>query len=1026
MTTPLRELVVASAGSGKTFQLSSRMVGLLALGVPPDEILASTFTRKAAGEILERVLRRLAAAALDPKAAAELADSLPDWAPRERMRDPEACRSLLAGLAGRLHLLQVYTLDAFFHRAVRAFALEIGLTGRWSVADEAATERVRMRAISRTIEALGPEEMARILQAVGKGKVSAAVHRALLGEVASLHAEYRSLAPGTSDPWGFAGGPGRFSEPDPESWRRAAAALDTIELPRNKGNGQVPANWQRNIDGARASLLEMDRSGLRGNGLVKRVLEGGDHFDRHPIPVELVVLLEEIGSEIRDWELELLDRRARETGAFIERYHAEVLQLRRQEGAYEFDDLPFALLEGGTDPMALYYRLDGEIRHLLLDEFQDTSVVQWRALEPMVGEILAGYEEERAVYLVGDPKQSIYGWRGGEPRILEAIGERYALPRSSLEKSWRSSPVVLDLVNRVFGTLAGNPAFERDEEVDAAASWLRGFEPHHAHFTDRAGHWQVDVIDDEDDALLVEAAERAAWLHHQMPGATIGILTRTRKDGARILAHLRAHGIEVSGEGGVPMTDSAPVLAILALLRMVDHPGDRTSRYLVGHTALGALVGLDDWASDADARQVATRLRRQLIEEGYGPVVGGWVRHLLPSEEPRDRTRLRQLAELAAEWEERATLRTMDFVRQVERERRELPGGAAVRIMTIHASKGLQFDLVVIPERGKSWRGGPPHAILGHRPDPAGPVERLVPAVPREFRDAVPEAARAARDAEMASLRDDISGLYVAITRARHAVHILIPADGKGIATGLSGALVLRNALGEPGTRATDGMRWAAGGHADWWEGDDPELEILRTPPSPPVEGGRPRVRLAEPRKRRLLERTTPSGLEGGDRVPLERVLRRPALRARERGTAFHRWLEAIEWLPEGGVDALDRDALLALHPDPELLDILLDALRRPEVAHWLERSAWPEGTTVRREFPFAYREDGQLVRGIADRVLRTPDDRVVVVDWKSDTVPDEAFYAPQIDAYRRAMARAEGVPLERVEGELVFLAPAS
>ena len=111
-----RELVLASAGSGKTYNLSSRIIELLASGAPPGAILASTFTRKAAGEILDRVLIRLAGGALDADRASELGrDAHP------RLAAPAECKGLLARLLTDLNQMNVGTLDAFFIRVVDAY-----------------------------------------------------------------------------------------------------------------------------------------------------------------------------------------------------------------------------------------------------------------------------------------------------------------------------------------------------------------------------------------------------------------------------------------------------------------------------------------------------------------------------------------------------------------------------------------------------------------------------------------------------------------------------------------------------------------------------------------------------------------------------------------------------------------------------------------------------------------------------------------------------------------------------------------
>lgn len=224
-----RLLVTASAGSGKTFQLSSRMVGLLAAGADPDSILASTFTRKAAGEILERVLLRLARAALSPEEAAALAASLPPGIPPERTTR-EGFEVLLLGTVGELHRLQVQTLDAFVNRAVRAFALELGLPATWQMADDSRNARLRARALEEVLGGADPGALLALLRLVQMGGARRSVHEALLRVLAGVHALYRERDPADpGSPWGFEGGKARWGatdEPPAERWARHLARVN--------------------------------------------------------------------------------------------------------------------------------------------------------------------------------------------------------------------------------------------------------------------------------------------------------------------------------------------------------------------------------------------------------------------------------------------------------------------------------------------------------------------------------------------------------------------------------------------------------------------------------------------------------------------------------------------------------------------------------------------------------------------------------------------------------------------------------
>ena len=138
-------LILASAGTGKTFALSGRFLQLLLGGVPPERVLATTFTRKAAGEILDRVLERLADAVVDGGKRAELEEQV------GRALDPAELRAALASLTRRLDRFRVRTLDAFFLQLAQLFSLDLGLPPDWSIAEEPTDRALQREALSRAL-----------------------------------------------------------------------------------------------------------------------------------------------------------------------------------------------------------------------------------------------------------------------------------------------------------------------------------------------------------------------------------------------------------------------------------------------------------------------------------------------------------------------------------------------------------------------------------------------------------------------------------------------------------------------------------------------------------------------------------------------------------------------------------------------------------------------------------------------------------------------------------------------------------
>jgi ATP-dependent helicase/nuclease subunit A len=545
-------------------------------------------------------------------------------------------------------------------------------------------------------------------------------------------------------------------------------------------------------------------------------------------------------------------------------------------------------------------------------------------------------------------------------------------------------------------------------------------------------------------AQLVEELRRDA------PGMTIGVLTRRNRTVAQIMYELRERQVPASEEGGNPLTDSAAVAALLALLRMADHPGDTIARYHVAMTPVGEVTGLADHRDAATAYRIAARLRRRLLEHGYGATLERLVGRLAGTMSPRERRRARQLVELAFRFDQRASLRTSDFLRVVEQERVEDPSTADVRVMTVHQSKGLEFDIVVLPELDTQLSGRVGQ-LLAYRPHPAARITHAFPYVREQVRALfadVRELAAAEEQARAGRLRDALSGLYVGLTRARHAVHMVIAPDGRsGMGSGLRASRVIRHAL-EATQPAVQGEVLFEMGDPEWHrevlaQRARKAREEAATVPlavRPASAGGEvPAVRLRGTDAGRTFVRRTPSELAGGERVELRSILTLDMAGAAH-GTLVHAWMEEVEWWEDGfPSEARLLEIARTLRPEVaadevrELARRVRAQVERPAIRAALSRASFPEGATVEREAPFAFRSEGMLVEGVIDRlVVIREGERVVgaeILDFKTDLVSDTAavdakaaHYAPQIAAYRQGVAAGFRIPRTAVRARLLFL----
>ncbi len=783
-------VVRASAGSGKTYQLTNRLLALLASGAAPDAILATTFTRKAAGEILERVLLRLADAAESDDAARALSAAL--GVPLVRARAAE----LLDLLCRALPRLGVGTLDAHFARLALAGAAELGLPPAWEPLDENAETALRDDAVRAALAGHGAAGMLALLRLMSKGEAASSVTATLRRAVDAGLALSRVTA---ADNWRPFDAPPRLAG---EVLTAALANLVALPMPEDK-------TWRKAHDAACAAASALDWPEFLKAGLGKAVAAEAETFGKKAISSDIAAAYRPLVEHARAEVLEDLLAQTAATYQFLEHVDVERSRLLAATGQLGFDDVALRLaahaaraaLAGGAAD--LHHRADAALAHLLLDEFQDTSALQWQALKPLAEELVA-HEDGTSFFCVGDRKQSIYGWRGGSPELFAALPELLPnLEVGGLATSWRSAPAVIEFVNRVFTNLRGNPAFGRAANIEAAAgAWQEAFPLHDTARGELAGAVECSTAapgEDEDETAACSraaAARIAAWLAAN-PHGTAAILTRSNDGVVRAMAELRKLGVPASQEGGNAPTDASAAQILLAAATFADCPGDGPARFLVANTPLGAALGLGPDTPEADARAVASRLRAELLEHGYGATLAGWAGALESHVGPHDRLRLGQVLEAACAYDGRATLRPRDFVRHVERLRVEDPAAARVRVMTVHRAKGLEFDAVALPELDGPLVGQRP-ALVSWEAEPGGVPVGVLRWAAAELQPALPAAAQAAFARwERRAANEALCLLYVALTRAARDLFVIVvpsAANERSVPASLAGTL--RGALG--------------------------------------------------------------------------------------------------------------------------------------------------------------------------------------------------------------------------------------
>ena len=1034
-------VVRASAGTGKTFQLSNRYIALAADGASPDTILATTFTRKAAGEILDRVLFRLAEAAADPSRLAALTENIEDPG-----FDRPRCLAVLRQLVRHVHRLRVSTLDSFFIQVAQSFALELGLPPGWQIAEEIDDARLRNEAIRSVLENQETNDVVRLMHLLTKGEASRSVAeqiRMLVNELYGFYTEAPAEA-WTTLP--------RRRELRQEEYQEAVLALEAAPLPADK-------RFEKARAGDLANALAENWPEFLAKGLGAKIIAGERTYYKKDLPDELVAAYVPL---LQHAEAQLINRIADQTEAthsLLARFDEVYQQMKLRRRSLRFEDVTRLLAETLNEDKLerIVYRLDARVAHLLLDEFQDTSPGQWHVLRPFARRIVCGTRFQggrhdaivshgQSFFCVGDVKQAIYGWRGGVAEIFEALeDELEGLSFDSLERSWRSSPPVIETVNRIFEDLGANAVLAGYS--DAVGHWQGRFAEHTTARTDLAGHCGLTVAPAAEEGgeqkvtTWMYAAEQVAQLARDVPNCSIGVLVRTNAAVARIIYELRRRNVEASEEGGNPLTDSPAVQLLMSLLTLADHPGDTAARFHVAYSPLADHVGLGDHRDGQAALRFSRETRRRLVDEGYGPVLRGWTEQLADACDRRDLNRLLQLVELAHTYEPMATTRADDFVEFVEKKRVESPTAARVRVMTVHQAKGLQFGICVLPELDSRLKGQFPQLVVG-RAGPAQPIERicryvnkdLQPLLPRKFQEMF-----AAYDRQQ--IGEALCVLYVALTRPVHALHMIIaPSRENEKSIPATAAGVLRAALTD-GRRAEPYATLYENGDLAWMEQFVPiEAQAPAAESTPLI------IRLAEREGAagRGLETQSPSQLEGGPRIDLAERLQLDRSAAMDWGTAMHACFEQITWLDDGlpNEELLQRKLQALQLPQTNVAAVIgrfRRALEKPDVRALLSRSAYEPQLTPRvwNERTFVVRREDTILRGTFDRlVVLFEGDRPVsadIIDFKSDSLDaadpaavegKKELYRPQLEAYRSAAAQLYGLADDRIATRLVFVEP--
>lgn len=1157
-------LISASAGTGKTYQLASRYIALLMLGVAPEKIIALTFTKKAAGEFRSRILHALAEGACwkpseDDKNARnplsvrvweiwsghtqtsrfeceKLANDTPllpatvalvkraaaeGKYPEELYADPQEQElrdylllpvqdaaeygKLLQKVIQVMSKLELSTIDSFFNTLVTSNSLELGVNSVSALdpADAAKAQRATIDDYleARTKEQDKREEFLKLFAELTGGKGTKTISR-LEKELQNHLSLYRENP--SADAW-----------TDVSYFRQQCAGEFEVLSP------EEAADWQKRARELKLLLKEFEENDFpryiySGLGMLSRqevplsatlekwltklemveeyeILSGVERVEalaawlRKKLPAKCLydahVRTRSLFSLLRDYA-DAYEKRITVTGEFS---FEDIARKARKLMALDCDDELVDDFAYCREHLAI--RTGKKYQHWMLDEFQDTSDDQFATLSPVLeviaddavaGEVnftasyprplpasLLPYHEDASycvtdgsLFVVGDDKQGIYGFRTGETKAFDELKQdtpwNVPMKEKKLVKSYRSSSVIMGkngFVNELFRKL-------QPVEQQGAGENAVDLEPFTAHETakDIPGYAEVQVIAQTEDESGEEKSMKACaydavcrvmrrlTVDDRTPinGMSIAVLTRSNSDAEAVVNQLRNDmpQLPVLLVKDTLAATFCPVGEMLSFFfRWLLHPHEKVALNVVKASFMSYMF--DNAESD---NAVWSDRRQMLDEQGYTRMLQG-IFHKLGEQADYQALSSEQLhahRQLMRTWLDAA--RAFDatggtlaaWVRRISSlSTQGMASSRYVQVMTMHKSKGLEFDAVILPFLSSDAIDN--ESDMDYFRSPDGRSLLLAPANKEARAQYWPGAFAGLTNAwKQRSSREAYNLLYVAVSRAKHANYIIChgaelmktgkKGEGKEIWKSAARSVggLIRRAFGGTLGKLQEDETVSSMGTENWYEGlKDKTYLASENESTIPLGAAIPRRKVVNPS----------SLVKAGERKKTVRQAAPDSRRPMEEdaanfGKEVHQCWEEIIW----------QDEKMPGWKNPtssrnNYQEVVYQALQRPAVAALFTRQP---GQVVYNEQSIDAIDHvkNEWFSGTIDRLVLTYDETgkvtaAHIIDFKTNRpVPKEGYtdfytwlrdhYEDQMTAYRKLISKAFELPLSAITLTLI------
>ncbi|WP_317047145.1 UvrD-helicase domain-containing protein [Flavobacterium croceum] len=809
----------ASAGSGKTFTLVKEYLKIILLSPKNDayrNILAITFTNKAVHEMKTRVVESLYEFAKDfpDEKAQVLRNKIAEETKLSPVDIQSKSKDIIKSIIHNYAAFDISTIDKFTHRVIRSFAHDLGLPITFEVSLET--------------EALLTETIDRIIAEAGKD-----------AELTNLLVDYTME-----------------KTDDDKSWDISKEIFDVGRLILNENNREELTHFENKTLSEFSKIKENlktvctnieEDTQVRANQILHFLEEksvilssfSGSYFPKHiqsiaqnkfnpnnktyknieDIKVNAKApdkdLIESLKPELLqqlDYIYKLFEKKHFYEAfqkninplsllQIISKNYSEIQKEQNLLSIAEFNKLIHKEIQHQPAPF-IYERMGERYRHFFIDEFQDTSIMQWENLIPLIDNALSGEidGEKGSLMLVGDPKQSIYRWRGGKAEQFIELSKNnnpFSNPEKvvdSLKQNFRSHENIIQFNNQFFEFIA-------EEFTNTDYKNLYKNDSNQEINTKKGGYVSIKFIpekkeiDEEVETHDVFLAETLQTIYRVKQNGfqnhEIVILTRKNEQGVLLANFLTENGIPVISSESLLIAASSDVQAIVQILYYLDNVqnleakaqllyflSQKNKEKIPTHSFISQGMALEkehdfeNYLLKFGYSFSFEKLRRKSLLETVQLIINSiinptdynaYIQYFLDTVLEFQNKKQSGLSDFLYYWEQKSSKLSLPLPEGID----------AIKIMTIHKSKGLEFPVVIFPFANENYALKPQDKIWLDANEQELGLSKILVAKNKGILNFDSKSAEKYLEKSQEELLDNINILYVALTRAEEQLHII-------------------------------------------------------------------------------------------------------------------------------------------------------------------------------------------------------------------------------------------------------------